>query len=193
MKLKYPLILASNSPRRQAILRELGLDFTIRAIDIPEDYPPSLPVEEIAGYLARKKAEAIHGGTEHVLVLTADTIVTLSGRILGKPANEQDAASMLAALSGRPHKVYTGICLRYHGDYHTETDCTEVIFNKISDDEVNYYSQHYMPLDKAGAYGIQEWIGMIGIHAIRGSYFNVVGLPVTRLYGLLKKLDLVEL
>lgn len=193
MKLKYPLILASNSPRRQHILRELGIEFTIRTINTPEDFPPELPVDQIAGYLARKKAEAFGATETGKMILTADTIVTCDGRILGKPKDEEEAAEMLADLSGRSHKVYTGLCLRVQEKYHSVTDCTEVFFNRISKKEIEYYIRHYMPLDKAGAYGIQEWIGMIGIGKIRGSYFNVVGLPVTTLYSLLKKLDLVEL
>ncbi|MBS0000443.1 MAG: septum formation protein Maf [Cyclobacteriaceae bacterium] len=193
MKLKYPLVLASNSPRRQSILRELGIEFIIRTIDIPEVFPPWLPVDEIPGFIARRKAEAFDAFDPSMMILTADTIVTSSGKILGKPKDDAEASEMLLNLSGKPHKVYTGVCLRIKENFHTITDCTEVFFKKLSKKEIEYYIHHYMPLDKAGAYGIQEWIGMIGIKKIRGSYVNVVGLPVSKVYDLFKELDLIEL
>lgn len=193
MKLKYPLILASHSPRRQSLLREMGIDFTIRTIPVDEDFPPDLPVDQIAGYLARKKAAAFDTVNSPEMILTADTIVTHSGKILGKPFDEKEAFSMLMELSGRSHKVYTGVCLRIRDQFHLTTDCTEVIFKNLAKTEIDYYIRHYMPLDKAGAYGIQEWIGMIGIERINGSYFNVMGLPVTKVYELMKLLDLVGL
>jgi septum formation protein len=193
MKLKHPLVLISKSPRRQQILREFGLEFTIRTITVPEEYPASLPVEKIAGFLAQQKAEAFEDPDPDAMILAADTIVTCDGKVLGKPADEAEAAEMLSVLSGKSHRVFTGLCLRLQENYHTVTDCTEVFFRNISKKESEYYIHHFMPLDKAGAYGIQEWIGMIGITKIRGSYFNVVGLPVTKLYDLLVKLDLIEL
>lgn len=193
MRLKYSLILASRSPRRQHLLREMGIDFTIRTVPIHEDFPADLPIEQIAGYLARKKADAFEGIQPTEMILTADTIVTHSGKILGKPGDEKEAFSMLMELSGRSHKVYTGVCLRIQDQFHLTSDCTEVIFRNLTKNEINYYIHHYMPLDKAGAYGIQEWIGMIGIEKINGSYFNVVGLPVMKVYELMKALDLVIL
>jgi len=193
MRLKYSLILASHSPRRQHLLREMGIDFTIRTVPVDEDFPADLPIDHIAGYLARKKADAFEGIRSSEMILTADTIVAHSGKILGKPADEKEAFSMLMELSGLSHKVYTGVCLRIHDQFHLTSDCTEVIFRNLTKNEINYYIQHYMPLDKAGAYGIQEWIGMIGIEKINGSYFNVVGLPVMKVYELMKALDLVIL
>ena len=193
MKLKYPLILASQSPRRQRLLREMGIDFTIRTREIEEVYPSGLSIPEIPGYLARKKAEAFGTLVGPEMILAADTIVTYDNKILGKPLDEQDATLMLENLAGKSHEVYTGICLRLNDHYHITTDCTEVYFKKLSEREIGYYIQHYLPMDKAGAYGIQEWIGMIGIEKIKGSYFNVVGLPVSRVYDLLKELDLIQL
>jgi len=193
MKLKYPLILASQSPRRQRLLREMGIDFTIRTREIEEVYPSGLSIPEIPGYLARKKAEAFGTSVGPEMILAADTIVTYDNKILGKPLDEQDATLMLENLAGKSHEVYTGICLRLNDHYHITTDCTEVYFKKLSEREIGYYIQHYLPMDKAGAYGIQEWIGMIGIEKIKGSYFNVVGLPVSRVYDLLKELDLIQL
>jgi septum formation protein len=193
MELKRPLILASHSPRRQSLLRELGVDFTIRTQSIDEIYPPDLPINEIPGYIASKKAEAFGPSTLSNMILTADTIVTRSGKILGKPADENEAAAMLENLSGKSHRVYTGVCLRIEDQFHLTTDCTEVFFKVLSKNEIDYYIHHFMPLDKAGAYGIQEWIGMIGIEKIKGSYFNVVGLPISKVYDLLKRLELIRL
>jgi len=192
MKLKYPLILGSNSPRRQQILRELGVEFTIRTIDLTEEFPGSIPVDQVAGYLAKKKAEAFEAIGPDTLLLTADTVVACDARILGKPGNEQEAAIMLETLSGRSHQVYTGTCLRLNENFHLLTDRTAVSFRKLTREEIDYYVHHYMPLDKAGAYGIQEWIGMIGIDRINGSYYNVVGLPVARIYGMFQSLGLIE-
>jgi septum formation protein len=171
----------------------MGIDFTIRTGEIEEVYPANIPIREIPGYLARRKAEIFGSSIGPEMVLAADTIVTYAEKILGKPADEREAKRMLKELSGKKHRVYTGICLRINGDYHIKTDCTEVFFKKLSQTEIEYYIHHYMPLDKAGAYGIQEWIGMIGIEKIKGSYFNVVGLPVSCVYALLKELDLILL
>lgn len=193
MKLKYHMVLASHSPRRQHLLRELGIDFTIRTQSIQEIYPPNLAVNEIAGHIARKKAEAFGPVNSDEMILTADTIVTHSGKILGKPADEKESAAMLEELSGKSHEVFTGVCLRIENQYHLTDDCTEVTFKVLTKNEIDYYVKHYMPLDKAGAYGIQEWIGMIGIEKINGSYFNVVGLPVLKVYELLKELELIIL
>jgi septum formation protein len=171
----------------------MGIEFTIRKCEIDESFPSGMPIPEIPGYLAKKKAEAFVKSIGKEIILTADTIVTYSNKILGKPKDERDAAGMLEGLSGKPHLVYTGICLRHNNQYHSKTDCTSVHFKELSKSEIDYYIQHYLPLDKAGAYGIQEWIGMIGIKKIEGSYFNVVGLPVFLVYDLLKELNLILL
>jgi len=191
MKLKYPLILASNSPRRQQLLRDLGIHFTIITQSIEEVFPSDIALNKIPEFLAKQKAEAFKELSTNEMLLTADTIVTLQNKILGKPQSEKHAALMLSDLSGKTHQVYTGVCLRLHNNFHTFTECTDVLFRSLSKDEIEYYIKHYMPLDKAGSYGIQEWIGMIGIEKIIGSYFNVVGLPVARVYDLFNKLDLI--
>lgn len=192
MKLKYPLVLASHSPRRQSLLRELGIDFTIQTHSIQEIYPAELSIPEIPGYIARKKAETFGPINSTIMVLAADTLVTRSGKILGKPVDENEAMAMLNDLSGKSHEVYTAVCLRIKDQFHLITDCTEVFFKVLSEKEIDYYIHHFMPLDKAGAYGIQEWIGMIGIEKIVGSYFNVVGLPISKVYDLLKELELIH-
>ncbi len=192
MKLKYPLILASNSPRRQQLLRELGINFTIKTHSFEEVYPTDIALNKIPAFLAKQKAQAFEELPENDMVLTADTIVALENKILGKPKTEKHAALMLSDLSGKTHQVYTGVCLRLNNDFHTFTDCTDVIFKSLSKHEIEYYIKQYKPLDKAGSYGIQEWIGMIGIEKISGSYFNVVGLPVAKVYELFKKLDLLD-
>ncbi len=192
MKLKAPLILASHSPRRQQLMRELGLEFTIEISNADESFPAEIAIPEVPTYLARKKALPFKEKLQNEIVITADTIVASNNRILDKPRNKDDARKILGTLSGKSHFAYTGVCLLYHKKCHVVMDRTEVIFKKLSAGEIDYYIQHYMPLDKAGAYGIQEWIGMIGIEKIIGSYFNVVGLPVNKVYGLLQKLNLIE-
>ncbi len=193
MKLKKTLLLGSQSPRRQDLLRQLGLDFIIKPLPVKEDYPSTMKIEEIPGYLARKKADVYGIEFNAHLVLTADTIVTQGNDILGKPENENEASKMLKQLSGKTHRVITGVCLKSEGEYHIIQDITDVKFKKLYPEEIDYYIKHYMPMDKAGAYGIQEWIGMIGIEKINGSYFNVVGLPVYKIYAMLRKLDLLSL
>jgi septum formation protein len=185
----YNIILASQSPRRQMLLRELNFDFEIQVKPTDEFYPPQLKREEIALYVSKKKAEAFDPSTlgEKTLVITADTIVWLNGECIGKPENEQDAIGMLTKLSGNVHSVYTGVCLLTRERFHTFSVCTDVYFKKLSQEEIAYYVKKYQPFDKAGAYGIQEWIGYIGIERIEGSYYNVMGLPVQRLYCELKK------
>ena len=193
-KLKhYHIILASNSPRRRELLAGLGLDFEVRVLpDIAESYPPDLPVEQTAEYIAREKADAYRqqmGASD--LIITADTIVVADGEVMGKPANADDARRMLRRLSARTHQVITGVCLLTATRQRQLSVVTDVTFKQLADEEIDYYIQHYRPFDKAGAYGIQEWIGYVGVTAIKGSYFNVMGLPVQRLYTEMKKLNLI--
>lgn len=192
MKLIKPLILASGSPRRQQLLQEMGLEFNVLIPDTEESFPPELPLIEVPVYLARKKVQALKGLPEGSVLLSADTIVAMDGRILDKPANEDMARKILHDLSGKSHYVHSGICMYDQKEYLTRLESTEVFFRNLSDAEIDYYVRHFAPLDKAGAYGIQEWIGMIGIEKIRGSYFNVVGLPVNRVYQLLVEFDLIQ-
>ena len=191
--LKYPLILASKSPRRQQLLRDAGLEFTIQTIPIKENYPGDLEVSQVPVYLARKKAEALMPLVKDKIIISADTIVTLGSNILGKPSSQEEAQQMLQKLSAKTHMVYSGVCIAVKNELTTFVDATEVTFKNLLQSEIDYYVKHYAPLDKAGAYGIQEWIGLIGIEKINGSYFNVVGLPVFKLYNSLLNLDLIAL
>ncbi|HEX7410860.1 MAG TPA: Maf family nucleotide pyrophosphatase [Bacteroidales bacterium] len=180
----YNFILASKSPRRQYLLNELGLHYTILAHEIDEVYPDSLKRGEIALYLSSLKADAFSKdelGDDSILI-TADTIVWMDDRCIGKPENEDDAIRMLASLSGRMHSVYTGICLQSAGKRRLFEVRTDVYFRLLLPEEIEHYVKEFKPLDKAGAYGIQEWIGIIGVSHIDGCYFNVMGLPVQRLY-----------
>lgn len=184
------LILGSQSPRRRELLAGLGLPFDTVTIDADESYPSSLEGAEIPLYIARAKARAYAGtlSADDVL-LTADTVVWCAGQVLGKPKDEADAWRMLRLLSGREHQVYTGVVLTA-GDgrqEHAFVDGTDVCFRELTDSEIDYYIRTYRPYDKAGAYGIQEWIGYVGVTAIRGSYFNVMGLPVERVYLALRE------
>ena len=185
---EYHIILASNSPRRRELLAGLGLDFEVRTLPgIDESYPDSLEGSHIPLYIARKKAEAyrtyLH---KDVLMITAVTIVWLDRRVLGKPRDEAEAVQMLRDMSGRTHEVYTGVCLTTSARQRSFTVGTRVRFAQLSDEEIQYYVSHFHPLDKAGAYGVQEWIGYVGVEYIEGSYYNVMGLPMQRLYQELK-------
>ncbi len=184
MELPYRIILASNSPRRRELLAGLGLDFTVKVISgIDESWPHSLKGEEIPLYISREKAapyRPLIGPDE--LVITADTIVYVDGEVLGKPADKADACRMLRLISGRWHEVITGVTLMTAVKERSFAVTTKVRFCNLTDDEINRYVDSGLPMDKAGAYGIQEWIGYVGVEAIEGSYFNVVGLPVQRLY-----------
>ena len=186
----YHIILASNSPRRRELLGGLGIPFEVRVLpDISESYPDTLAADETAEYIAVEKAAAYQAVMQpDDLVITADTVVISGDEVLGKPVDEVDACRMLRLLSGRTHHVVTGVCLttsRLQRSFSVKTDVT---FKTLSDEEISYYVNTYQPMDKAGAYGIQEWIGYIGVTGLQGSYFNVMGLPVQRIYEELKKL-----
>lgn len=179
----YQIILASQSPRRHQMLKELGLSFEIKTKEVEEVYPNGLTPEEIPVYLAELKGKAFKEDVvSNELVITADTIVCIDDWILGKPKDRNDAVKMLRALSGRAHQVISGVCLMSKEKKVSFATTTNVHFKILSEEEINYYIDNYKPFDKAGAYGIQEWIGFIGIDGIEGSYFNVVGLPIQRLY-----------
>lgn len=183
------VILASGSPRRQQFLRELNIDFEIRLKEVEEVYPPHLQGAEITDYLAVLKASALDdSATDDEIVITSDTIVWHEGKALGKPADRNHAFEMLKSLGGKTHEVITSVCIRHKGDGDVFNDTTKVTFNPLSDDEINYYLENYRPYDKAGAYGIQEWIGLVAIASIEGSYNNVVGLPVDKVYQHLLKI-----
>lgn len=185
---KYNLILASNSPRRQELLKGVGVEFVVKTkADIDESYPDSLEAKEVAKYVTRKKADAyLEELNENDLIITADTIVILDNKVLGKPRNKEEAVAMLGRLSGSKHQVITAVCLLTKDKKVIFDDCTEVEFEELTSEEILSYIELYNPLDKAGAYGIQEWIGYIGVVGLNGSYFNVMGLPVHRLYRELK-------
>lgn len=189
------LILSSNSPRRRQLLAGLGLPFEVRVLpDIDESYPDDLAVDDIPVFIAREKAQAYLPLIQpDELVITADTVVVLDNRILGKPADAQEAAEMLRDLSGRTHRVITGVCITGKNVQRAFAVVSNVTFKQLEEKEITYYVEHYKPFDKAGAYGIQEWIGYIGVTGLEGSYFNVMGLPVQRIYEELKKLGVTPL
>jgi len=189
LDLPFKLILASGSPRRHALLKELDVDFTVRLQEVEECYPEDLAAEKVAEYLAGKKAQAYHI-TDEELLLTADTVVILEGEVMGKPENAAEAAVLLRKQSGKLQTVITGICLRTTNDMLTFSSSTTVLFNHLTDEEIQYYIEKYKPYDKAGAYGIQEWIGNIAIARIEGSYTNVMGLPTELLYNALRSFEL---
>jgi septum formation protein len=178
----YNVILASGSPRRQQFFRDLDIDFSIQLKEIEEIYPENLKGVAITDYLSNLKSDAFSTLNDNDLLITSDTIVWLEGKALGKPKDAKDAFTMLKAMSGKKHEVITSVCLKSNSFQKIINDITIVTFKELSDDEIHYYINNYKPFDKAGAYGIQEWIGFIGIEKIEGSYFNVVGLPVHKLY-----------
>ncbi len=183
----YNYILASKSPRRQQLLRLLDIDFVVKTKDVEEEYPPTLSKNEVPVYLAGLKSKAFQQELKaHDLLITADTIVCFEDKILGKPADYQDAYHMLQRLSGKMHQVITGVCLSSAARTVAFHSLTHVEFNLLYPDEIEYYLEKYAPFDKAGAYGIQEWIGAIGIKRIEGSFYNVMGLPVQKLYDKLR-------
>lgn len=187
---KYHIKLASNSPRRRELLAGLGIEFETKVLPgIDESYPDTLKGEEIPLYIAREKAEAYRPALQpDELIITADTIVYQDGLVLGKPHDEADARRMLRLLSGHTHQVITGVCILTDTLQRSFAVTTEVTFDTLSEEEITFYVEKYRPMDKAGAYGIQEWIGFIGVTGLQGSYYNVMGLPVQRLYQELKKL-----
>ncbi len=182
------VILASKSPRRQELLRLMDIDFRVVLKDVDESYPDGLTPEEVAVYIATKKAEAFDEDITDEVVLTADTIVVIDNQVIGKPETPDHAIAMLKTLSGSVHRVITGVCLLHNHQYNKFFDVSEVFFRKLTDEEIISYVEKYNPLDKAGSYGIQERIGLIGIERINGSYTNVVGLPTEKVYQQLKRL-----
>jgi septum formation protein len=187
---KYRIILASNSPRRKELLSGLGIQYEVKTLpDIDESYPEGLDGMEIPAFIARSKADAYRAVMQpDELIITADTIVWLDGNVMGKPKDAEEAREMLRALSGQTHQVITGVCLTTAVCQKAFATQTDVTFATLSEEEIAYYVERYSPMDKAGSYGIQEWIGFIGVESISGSYFNVMGLPIQRLYTELKKL-----
>ena len=185
----YSLILASGSPRRQQFFKDLDLDFEIRLKEIEEIYPPELKAEEITNYLAELKANAFEGELQaNEILITSDTIVWHNGRALGKPKDEQDAFAILKSLSNATHEVITSVCFKTNSETKLLHEITKVTFNELSEDVIRYYIENYKPFDKAGAYGIQEWIGFVGVSKIEGSYANVMGMPTDKVYEYLNNL-----
>lgn len=185
---KYNIILASGSPRRQQFLKDLEIPFKIKLKEVEEIYPNHLKGTEITDYLADLKSKPFKNLKENDLLITSDTIVWLENEALGKPKDEKDAFNMLRKLSGKQHQVMTSFSIKNLRFQIISNDTTEVIFKELTDDEIYHYIKTYKPFDKAGAYGIQEWIGFIAIERLEGSYFNVMGLPVQKLYKELMKL-----
>ncbi|MFV8376865.1 Maf-like protein [Flavobacterium sp. LB1P62] len=186
---KYNLILASGSPRRQQFFKDLDLDFEIKLKEIEEIYPPELKAAAITDYLAELKAKAFEGDLQPGdILITSDTIVWHNDKALGKPKNQQDAFEILKSLSNTTHEVITSVCFKTTLETTVLNELTKVTFNQLSDEAILYYLENYKPYDKAGAYGIQEWIGFIGVSKIEGSYANVMGMPTDKVYEYLSKL-----
>lgn len=185
---KYNIVLASNSPRRKELLQRMGVNFKVRTLfGIDESYPYSLRGEDIVRYISRNKAQAYRSSmAPNELLITADTIVYVEGEVMGKPKTAEQAKEMLHKLSGKSHQVITGVTIVTADRTEDFGVTSQVKFAEITDEEINFYVDNYLPFDKAGAYGIQEWIGIVAVEEIKGSYFNVVGLPVQRLYQKLK-------
>ena len=181
---KYEILLASNSPRRRELLAGLEIEYKVTSIpDVDESFPQDLSMEEIPQYIAKQKALAyLHHMNEETLLITADTIVWSEGKVLGKPSDNNQAYDMIASLSGKTHSVVTGVYIQTTQKNVCFSTVTKVTFDTLSDEEIKHYVDIYKPMDKAGSYGIQEWIGFVGVKSIEGSYFNVMGLPVQRLY-----------
>ncbi len=182
------IILASKSPRRQMLLKELGLPYQLVTREVDESFPEHMQSIDVALYLANKKADAFEDFiAKDFTIITADTLVSLNGHVINKPVDFQDAVQILKRLSGNMHEVISGVCVYNSQKRHAFTVTTKVYFNELSEEEILFYLQRCKPMDKAGAYGIQDWIGLVGIGRIEGSYFNVMGLPVAELYEQLKK------
>lgn len=186
------LILASSSPRRKQILEGLNIPFSILEIKFDETYPQELSPEEIPVFISQQKAKQLPKIGKNEVYLTSDTVVILAGKVIEKPTDKLAAAAMLKSLSGKTHYVITGVCLTTSEEKISFKEVTEVTFHLLDEEEINYYINNYSPLDKAGAYGIQEWIGLIGIKEINGNYDNVVGLPASTLFQKMKQLNLFE-
>ena len=185
---KYHIILASKSPRRQELLRGMGVDFEILTKETPENYPADLPLDEVPKYLSQQKSLAFNDDElpADYLLITSDTVVICEGEILGKPKNREDATRMLQLLLGKTHHVVTGVTVRSAMKTESFAVRSNVTFAQLDDEEIDYYIEHCKPFDKAGAYGIQEWIGYVGISGLEGSFYNVMGLPTRKLYQCLK-------
>lgn len=182
------LLLASQSPRRKELLSSLGFDFEVVTIDCEEIIPDDMAIENAAAYLSQLKANSFRPLEAGEVLLTADTVVALNNQILGKPKDEADAQHMLRLLSGKTHQVYTGITIQTVDQVFTETDVADVELDEISNEEINYYITHYKPFDKAGSYGIQEWLGMAKIKKLSGSFYTIMGLPTHLVYKILKEI-----
>jgi septum formation protein len=182
------LLLASQSPRRKELLTSLGFEFEVVKIDCEEILPEEIKIGEAAAYLSELKAKTFRELVADEVLLTADTVVAAEGQILGKPKDENDARHMLRILSGKTHQVYTGISIKTIDKTITETDVADVEFDEITDDEIDYYVQNYKPFDKAGSYGIQEWLGMAKIRKLSGSFYTIMGLPTHLVYKILKEI-----
>ena len=185
------LLLASQSPRRKELLSSLGFEFEVVKIDCEEIIPENIKIEDAAAYLSDLKASAFRNLEAGEVLLTADTVVAIDNQILGKPKDEQDAFAMLQSLSARTHQVYTGITIKTANKSFTETDVADVTLDKLSEEEINYYIQNYKPFDKAGSYGVQEWLGMAKITSLTGSYYTIMGLPTHLVYKILKESSLI--
>ena len=185
---KYNIVLASKSPRRQELMKGIGLEFSVITKDVDESYPSNMSVYDVAPFLSLKKAKAFNDDElpENYMVITADTVVIVDDMILGKPKDETDARGMLGRISGKKHSVITGVTVRTSDKVKTFSVVSKVSFEILDQEEIDYYVNNFRPYDKAGAYGIQEWIGYIGVNHVEGSYFNVMGLPTQKLYKMLK-------
>ncbi len=186
----FSLVLASNSPRRQQLLAEMDLPFVVMTAEVDESFPAEMPALEVAAYLSKKKSMSfdIEKLPSHFLLITADTVVVVEDKILNKASNPEEALEMLSLLSGKTHQVVTGVCLRWGDTMTVFSEVSEVKFAELTQAEMLWYVDKYRPFDKAGAYGIQEWIGYIGIESVKGSYYNVMGLPTHRLFQALKRI-----
>lgn len=186
---KYNIILASKSPRRQELLKGIGIDFSVLTKEVDESYSKNVPVYDVAPFLSLKKAKAFDDNElpENYMIITADTVVIVNDVILGKPEDEDDARRMLRLLSGKKHSVVTGVTIHTKDKTKTFSATSKVSFDSLDEDEIDFYVNNFKPFDKAGSYGIQEWIGYIGVNSVEGSYFNVMGLPTQKLYQMLKR------
>lgn len=183
------IILASGSPRRHEIMRNAGFHFKVAKADVKENFPDNMPVTEVPVYLAKKKASYFKGQSEEEIIIGCDTIVSIGDKILGKPKDLTEATKFLKQLSNKSHEVISGVCIIHKQKEISFYDITTVHFRKLNDDEIKYYVERHEPFDKAGAYGVQEFIGMIGIDRIEGSYYNVMGLPIHKVYAALKEIS----